>query len=67
MEAAIERVKRKEDAKHFQVFDLYVIKRWPVSKVASTLKVNAARVYLIKHRIGNLIKQEVAHLQTKPI
>jgi len=67
MEAAIERVKRKVDAKHFQVFDLYVIKRWPVTKVASTLKVNAARVYLIKHRIGNLIKQEVAHLQTKPI
>ena len=67
IEAAIERVKRKVDPKLYQVFDLYVVKKWPVTKVARTLKVNAGRVYLTKHRIGNLIKKEVAHLQTKPI
>ena len=67
MQAAIERVKRKVDPKLYQVFDLYVFKKWPVSRVARTLKVNAGRVYLTKHRIGNLIKKEVAHLQTKPI
>ena len=65
MQAAVERVKRKVDAKHHQVFDLYVFKRWPVSKVARTLKVNTGKVYQIKHRIGSLIKKEVAHLQTK--
>jgi RNA polymerase sigma-70 factor (ECF subfamily) len=67
MEAAIERVKRKVDPKLYQVFDLYVFKKWPVLKVASTLKVSAGRVYLTKHRIGSLIKKEVAHLQTKQI
>ena len=67
MQAAVERVKRKVDAKHYQVFDLYVFKRWPVSKVARALKVNTGKVYLIKHRIGGLIKKEVAHLQTKPV
>jgi len=65
MNAAIERVKRKVDAKHYQVFDLYVFKRWPVSKVARTLKVNAGKVYLIKHRISGLIKKEVAHLHAE--
>ena len=65
MDAAIERVKRKVDAKHYQVFDLYVFKQWPVTKVARMLKVNAGKVYLIKHRIGGLIKKEVAYLQTK--
>jgi RNA polymerase sigma factor (sigma-70 family) len=67
MEAAIERIKRKVDPKHYQVFDLYVFKEWPVSKVARTLKVNPGKVYLIKHRINNLIKKEITYLQTKPI
>ena len=39
MSAAIERVKKKVDAKHYQVFDLYVFKKWPVSKVARALQV----------------------------
>ena len=67
MDAAIERVKRKVDSKHYQVFDLYVVKKWPVLKVARALKVNPGKVYLIKHRIGNLIKSEITYLQTKPI
>ena len=67
VEAAIERVKRKVDPRHYQIFDLYVVKEWPVTKVARTLKVNAGKVYLIKHRLNNLIKKEVSHLQTKPI
>lgn len=67
MEAAINRVKRTVDAKQFQIFDLYVIKKWPVSRVARILHVNPARVYLAKHRIAKLITKEVAHLQTKPI
>jgi len=32
MAAAIERVKRKVDAKQYQVFDLYVLKNWPVRR-----------------------------------
>ena len=67
MAAAIERVKKKVDAKQYQVFDLYVFKKWPVTKVAQTLKVNRGMVYLAKHRIGNLIKKELTYLQTKPI
>ena len=67
MEAAINRVKRTVDAKQFQIFDLYVVKRWRVSRVAHFLKVNAARVYLAKHRIAKLIKKEISYLQSKPI
>jgi len=67
VEAAIERVKKKVDPKHYQIFDLYAMKSWPVSKVARTLKVNSGKVYLIKHRISQLIKKEIVHLRTKPI
>jgi RNA polymerase sigma factor (sigma-70 family) len=67
MEAAIERVKKKVDPKQYQVFDLYVFKQWPVSKVARALKVNSGKVYLTKHRITHLIKKELTYLRTKPI
>jgi len=67
MEAAIERVKKRVDPKHYQIFDLYAVKGWPVTKVARTLKVNCGRVYLINHRIKKLIKKEINYLQTQPI
>jgi RNA polymerase sigma-70 factor (ECF subfamily) len=66
MEAAIEKVKRKVRAEDYQVFDLYVFKEWPVSRVARTLHINPGKVYLVKHRIGNLIKKEVNRLREKP-
>lgn len=67
MAAAIERVKKKVDAKQYQVFDLYVFKNWPVTRVARALNINAGKVYLAKHRISRLIRKELAHLQNKPI
>ncbi|MDB6017240.1 MAG: polymerase, sigma-24 subunit, subfamily [Pedosphaera sp.] len=67
MEAAIERVKKKVEPKQYQIFDLYVFKSWPASKVAQVLKVSAGKVYLTKHRISHLIKKEITHLRTKPI
>lgn len=67
VDAAIQRVKKKVSPKQYQIFDLYVAKGLPVSKVASTLGVSSAQVYLAKHRISALIKREVAELQTKLI
>src|SRR5438477_9807784 len=61
--AAIERVKRRVNARQYQIFDLYVIKEWTVQKVASTLGVNAGRVYLAKHRISALVKREIKNLE----
>lgn len=67
LEAAIARVKQKVDPKHYQIFDLHVFKKWPVAKVARSLRITAARVYLTRHRIANLVKKEVADLRAKPI
>lgn len=66
-EAALRRVKRKVDAKQYQVFDLCVHRHWPAGKVAKDLRINAAKVYLIKHRVGNLLKRELLYLKTKPL
>src|SRR5262245_25561968 len=61
--AAIERVKRRVKEEHFQIFDLHVIKGWPVMKVVRALNVSVGRVYLVKHRISSLIKKEIRTLE----
>jgi RNA polymerase sigma-70 factor (ECF subfamily) len=62
-EAALERVKRSVKAKQYQVFDLYVLKQWPASKVAHYLGLNAGQVFVAKHRVLSLMKKEVQRLQ----
>ncbi len=63
MDAAIERVKHKVGPKQFQIFDLYVLKEWPVSKVVESLDVSSAQVYLAKHRISAKVKKEIKRLK----
>jgi RNA polymerase sigma-70 factor (ECF subfamily) len=62
-DAAMERVKQRVGAKQYQMFDLYVIKAWPVREVARTLLVSAAQVYLAKHRVTSLIRKETEKLR----
>jgi RNA polymerase sigma factor (sigma-70 family) len=64
-DAAIERVKQRVGAKQYQMFDLYVLKEWPVRDVAKTLHANIAQVYLAKHRVTGLIKQETEKLRKR--
>lgn len=63
LQAALERLKRKVDAKHYQIFDCLIVKQWPASKVAKSLSVNIAQVYLVKHRLAGLLKKEVTALE----
>jgi RNA polymerase sigma factor (sigma-70 family) len=63
LEAAIARVKRKIDPKHFQIFDCYVRKEWPAQKVAERLRVSVGQVYLARHRVASLLKKEIKTLE----
>jgi RNA polymerase sigma-70 factor (ECF subfamily) len=61
-QAALERVKKRVAARQFQIFECCVVKRWSAARVAESLRVNVAQVYLAKHRVGALMKKEVAAL-----
>ena len=61
--AAIDRLKRKVSAEQFQMFDLYVLKEWPVADVARTIGVSRAHVYVAKHRLSKLLARELEELQ----
>jgi len=63
LEAAMERVKPRVREEHYQMFDLNVVRQWPANKVARTLEVSVAQVYLAKHRILALLKKEVRMLE----
>jgi RNA polymerase sigma factor (sigma-70 family) len=58
-DTAIERTKQRVDPRQFQIFDLYVLKEWKVSKVREALGVSATQVYLAKHRVGREIKKQI--------
>src|SRR6266498_2796314 len=65
LDAATERVKQQISPKQYQMFELSVLREWPVRKVALTLGVSATQVYLARHRVGRLLKKEVKRLERK--
>jgi hypothetical protein len=67
MDAATERVKRRINAEHYQIFHLLMIKRETPAKVADLLKVSKARLALVKHRVARLVRKEIAHLKQQPM
>jgi len=62
-DAALARVKAKVSPKQYQIFDCYVVKQWDAKKVQDTLNVSMAQVYLAKHRVGSVLKKELAKLE----
>jgi len=52
---------------HYQLFDLFVVQKWPVRKITQTLGVSVGQVYLAKHRISSLLKKEIARLEKETI
>jgi RNA polymerase sigma factor (sigma-70 family) len=63
--AALARIRRQVSPKQYQVFDLYVLKEWPVAKVRQSLGVSRTQVYLAKHRVGALLKTELRRLEAQ--
>ncbi len=63
VEVAKQRVKARISPRQYQIFDLYVVKEWPVREVALTLSVNDAQVYLARHRVSRLVREEVRRME----
>jgi len=61
--AALARVKRRVEAKHYQIFDCVVLKQWSPAKAARELGVNIAQVYLVRHRVKAMLKRELRSLE----
>ena len=66
-DAAIAKVRRHLDPHKYQLFDCYVNQEWPAEKVAQSFGVPIEHVYLAKHRVTELIKEEVKRLEKEMI
>lgn len=62
MDLALRRVRALVSPRQFQIFSCYVLKGWSPERVKEELGVNAAQVYLAKHRVGRILKREAAKL-----
>ena len=67
LNTALTSVKIKVSPRQYQIFELYVIKQWPVDRITTTLGVRAGQVYLAKLRVGNLVKRELKRLKADNI
>lgn len=62
LEVAMDRIGKEIDPKQLQAFDLYVIKGWSAAKVATSLRMSVAQVYLIKHRLTPKLRRAIGDL-----
>jgi RNA polymerase sigma-70 factor (ECF subfamily) len=60
---AMERVKRRVRAEHYQIFELCSVQDWPMAKVAKALGVTMTLVYVTRHRVGAMLKKELRRLE----
>jgi RNA polymerase sigma factor (sigma-70 family) len=65
LETALERMARRAQAKHFQVFELHFRQHWPVLRISRALGINPAAVYLINHRLTKQLTAEIAELRDR--
>ncbi len=65
MRAALAKVKMKASPRQFQIFDYHVIQGISAAEVCRKLRVNTTQVYLAKHRIGALLRREIAELRNQ--
>lgn len=66
MELALERVKRRVNPRHYQIFDFYVLQGMAASQVQQTLRVNIAQIYLAKSRVQAELRRQLRQLRTHP-
>jgi|DewCreStandDraft_4_1066084.scaffolds.fasta_scaffold00056_110 RNA polymerase sigma-70 factor (ECF subfamily) len=59
LEQALDKLRRSARPLHYQVFFLQAIKGQSPARVARTLGVNLAQVYLLKHRVARVFKRLV--------
>jgi len=65
--SAIASLRQTVSAEHFQIYDLLVLQGRPAGEVASVLGVNIASVYVVKHRLGKMLRAEIERLKEHPV
>ena len=63
VKAALRRIRARVSAEQLMIFELAALGEVPLKQVARKLDVSLMQVYLARHRVGKLFKEEVARLR----
>ena len=63
LDAALSRVKRRLDPVKYQIFDFYANQHWEPERIAKTFNVSVDQVYLAKHRVTEMLADEVKRIE----
>lgn len=64
-ERALKELQLAVKAEHCQIFHLLALERRPIEEVARMVGSNRARIYVIKHRVGNRLARMLRELEKK--
>lgn len=67
LDTAMERVKAQISPSQFKLFHRHAVQGFSVGDTARVFNVSLMTVYLAKHRVSKLVKQEVTQLRDKPV
>jgi RNA polymerase sigma-70 factor (ECF subfamily) len=62
---ALDEVKARVKPKDFQIFELLVVRQWPIAKVSRALAVNLGQVYLAKHRLSLALRKQLKIIERR--
>jgi RNA polymerase sigma factor (sigma-70 family) len=65
IQVALERLKRRVNPRDIQIFQLLIIEQWSVHKVAKFFRLATASVYVVRHRVGRQLKEELASIEKR--
>jgi RNA polymerase sigma-70 factor (ECF subfamily) len=65
LDVAVKNVKKKVKPKQYQLFELFVLRRWPMREITHKMRVSMGQVYFAKVKVGSLVQKEVRELQRK--
>lgn len=65
LQSALRRVQAKVSARQFLLFSLAVLKEVPVATIRERYEASLTQVYLAKHRVGRVLKAEIAKLRAE--
>jgi RNA polymerase sigma factor (sigma-70 family) len=63
LEAAVTNVKRRLDPGKYQIYDVYVNKKWPSEKVAAAFGLTVNQVHQVQREITEMIQAEARRLE----
>ena len=67
IDAALRRVQSQVSPRQYLLFSLATLKNVPLSTICERYEANMAQIYLARHRVGRLMKKEMARLQKESI